>query len=665
MNPQRLIAATRRSRLATTQTGEALRFLESKLPGVTFETYLVETPGDRNLKVPLGDPSIPDDFFTRDLDEALLDGRARLAIHSAKDLPKEQRPGLTVAAFLAAADIRDALVVRRDLAPDAVRVIGTSSPKREAEILRRIPGAVLKPLRGTIDGRLEQLDAGHYDAIIVAACALVRLGLADRITEYLPYDPAPLQGRLAVTCRADDRELLQALRTVDVRRNAGLVALVGCPADLELLSERARQYLRQADLVLHDRLVPDEIVREFGAKAVLVGKSGGGPSTAQSDIHRQMLHAAEQGQLVVRLHGGDPGIYSRLADELEFLTNWNLRVDVVPAPSAAQVAAAHARSPLTHRGSGHRVTLMSAVPAPGTTVPPFPSPEAGNLAVYMGAREIAAVRDQLRAAGWPADSAVIAAERLGYPDEQIVRTSLDRVEAIEPQSPTVFLLGTRHFPETPATLFLGTDPEHFLRFGPLLHHPLLHLVSEPLAARRAIVDRELSVVRGIIFPSRFAVRSFMEAVLAEGDVRKLGRLAVLAVGPATADELLKHGLRADIAADDLGGVQSLAPKLKDAQHGRYLYPCSDLSPRADRIEALRVCGIDLVPQVFYRNQPAPARPLPRVPFSRVLFTSTSTVERYFRDFPDEKKAARTWLAVGPSTLRALEALGLDADVIGG
>ena len=70
MNPQRLIAATRRSRLATTQTGEALRFLESKLPGFTFETYLVETPGDRNLKVPLGDPSVPDDFFTRDLARA-------------------------------------------------------------------------------------------------------------------------------------------------------------------------------------------------------------------------------------------------------------------------------------------------------------------------------------------------------------------------------------------------------------------------------------------------------------------------------------------------------------------------------------------------------------------------------------------------------------------
>jgi uroporphyrinogen-III synthase len=79
---------------------------------------------------------------------------------------------------------------------------------------------------------------------------------------------------------------------------------------------------------------------------------------------------------------------------------------------------------------------------------------------------------------------------------------------------------------------------------------------------------------------------------------------------------------------------------------------------------LKAHGIELVPVNFYRNEELPARPLPRVPFTRVLFTSSSTVERYFRDHPAELKSARAWLAVGPSTLRALEALGLDADVIG-
>lgn len=684
----KLVYATRKSRLATTQTEEAVAAIRRILPATTqLERVLIETIGDRDLKISLSDPSVPDDFFTRDLDDAMLAGKADIGVHSAKDLPKKMREGIVVAAYLPALDIRDALVVRADTlkgghrtsasAPqptslgvpplgglENIRVVGTSSPKREVEIRRQYPNAELKALRGTIDSRLEQLDRGDYDAILVAACALERLGLANRISEYLPYDPAPQQGRLAITTRADDKALTKLIGKLDVRKHAGLVALVGCPADISLLSVKVRQYLKKADVILHDRLLPEELLAEIKDRAVLVGKTGGEESTPQSEIHRLMLHEAEKGKLVVRLHGGDPLIYSRLADELEFLTAWNIRVDVVPAPTAAQVAAAHARSPLTHRGSGHRLTLMSAVPAAGTTVPPFPAPEAGNLAVYMAVKKIAEVRAQLVAAGWPANAPVIACERIGHPDEQIVRTTLDAVEEIDPRSPTVFLLGTRAFPETSATLFLGSDPEGFLKHGPLIHYPLLHLVSLPLDERAAKLSELLPTVSGLIFPSRFAVRSFMEAVLRDGDARSLTGKQILAVGPATADELLHYGIRADGAADDLGGVQSLGKKLANFT-GRFLYPCSDRSPQNQRIASLAAHGIELVPVNFYRNEPLPTRPLPRVPFTRVLFTSSSTVERYFRDHPAELRAPRTWLAVGPSTLRALEALGLEADVIEG
>lgn len=659
-----LIYATRKSRLATTQTEEAVALVRGILPpGTTLERALIETIGDRDLKTSLSDPSIPDDFFTRDLDEAMLAGRADFGVHSAKDLPQKLRDGISVAAYLPARDIRDALAVRPGLPVEQVRVIGTSSPKREIEIRRRFPDCVLKPLRGTIDGRLEQLDRGDYDAIIVAACALQRLGLEERITEFLAYDPAPQQGRLAITTRTADRELTRLIGRLDVRRHAGLVALVGCPADPGLLSDRARLYIGKADAIFHDRLLPEEIIAAIQERAVPVGKTGGEASTPQAEIHRLMLHEAEKGKLVVRLHGGDPGIYSRLADELEFLAAWNLRVDVVPAPTAAQVAAAHARAPLTHRGTGHRVTLVSGVTVAGAGVPAFPPPHMGNLAVYMGARELAGVREQLAAAGWPADAAVIAAERLGHPDERIIRTTLAAAGTLTPRSPVVFLLGTRAFPETPATLFVGSDPAGFLRHGPLLHFPLLQLVATPVEGRVAQCRELLPSVCGLIFPSRFAVRSFMEAVLRDGDARSLAGKTILAVGPATADELAHFGIRADGAADDLGGVQSLSNELTPDHRGRFLYPCSDLSPQPDRIAALRAHGIELVPSVFYRNEPLSSRPLPAQPFTRVLFTSSSTVDRYFGEYPDERKAARTWLAVGPSTLRTLEALGLEADVI--
>jgi porphobilinogen deaminase/siroheme synthase/uroporphyrinogen-III synthase len=691
--------ATRDSRLARVQSQEAVDLLSPLFPdGTKFEFVFLQSPGDRDQQTSLADPSVPDDFFTRDTDTALRDGRADFAIHSAKDLPKSMPDDLAVAALLPAKDIRDALVFRKDLitegrdgatpmawqAPpsprsergpsdissrpgprrsagptleDRIKVIGTSSPKREQEIRNLYPDATLKPLRGTIDQRIEKLDHGDYDAIIVAACALERLGMAERIGTYLPYDPVPQQGRLAIIVRRDATELLEVLKKADVRRNAGLVALVGCPADASLLPVRTEQYLKHADVIFHDRLIPDSILLNIHGNAIAVGKAGGHPSISQSEINRQMLREAEQGKLVVRLHGGDPGIYGHLGEELEFLTAWNIRVDVVPAVTAAQIAAARAHTPLTHRGDGHSVTIISGRL---NTVPP---PDTGNLAIYMGVAEMKKLAGQLLAAGWPAETPVIAAERLGYRDERLTRSDLGHVKSLELETPAVFLVGTRAFPETPYTLFVGTDPEHFIQHGPLIHWPLIKLVSRPIKERVAELKKHLDDVRGIIFPSRFAVECFVEALMSWSDVRALNGKLLLAVGPATEEQLARFGLRADGATDTYGGVHALAKKLTKDFAGKYLYPCSDASPVDQRVADLKTHGIDLVPAHFYMNRETPYAELPRLPFSRVLFTSTSTVKAYFAAHPDELKANRTWLAVGPSTLKGLQALGLAGETI--
>lgn len=660
----RLIVIARASRLARVQTEEALRALRPLLPPrTTVELRHAETPGDRDLQTPLTDPTVPDDFFTRDIDEALLRGEADLAVHSAKDLPQRPTPGLAVAALLPARDIRDALVVRAGLATDKLSIIGTSSPRREAEIRRIYPNAVLRPLRGTIEQRLRQLDAGEYDAIIMAACALERLGLAARISEFLPYEPAPQQGRLALVIREDRQELYTLLRPLDIRRTAGLVALVGCPAEYDLISHRAEVYLRNAKIILHDRLIPDEIRRRFAGRLEAIGKTGGGPSTPQLEIHRRLLHEAEKGHLVVRLHGGDPGIYGHLGDEIDFLTNWNIRFDVVPALTAAQVAAAHAHSPLTHRGHNHRITLATARPGAGFESAPFTGPEVGPLAIYMGVQSAADVANKLREAGWADNTIVLAAERIGYDDERMQRLSIADLNRASIDSPAIFLVGLRDFPAPRYTLFTGTDPDHFLAQGPLLPYPLISLQSVPLDERIAHVKSLLPSMRGVFFPSRFAVQSFMEALLAWRDARALHDKLLLAVGPATEAELRAYGLRADGSADSLGGIRRLAEGLTPDYAGRYLYPCSDAAPQQERREALQHQRVDLTPCVFYRNIRLPPRPLPRLPFSRVLFTSTSTVHAYFDAHPEERGADRTWLAVGPSTLKALDALGLRAEVI--
>ena len=664
MGRPKLIIASRESALAVAQVHEALEALRPVLPDVTdVEIKTRTTPGDRDLSTPLADPSVDQDFFTRDIDHLVLNGEADLGIHSAKDLPQPLPRGLVIAAMLPARDVRDALVIRPGLDFDDVRVVGSTSPKRNAELARIFPDWQLKPIRGAIPARLQQLDAGNYDAVVVAACALERLQLGHRIERYLPWDPTPHQGRLALVVREDNVGLHEALRPLDVRENAGLVVLLGCPADFSLIPQRALQYLRYADVVIHDRLIPDEVLALIAEKSVAVGKTGGGPSTPQSDIHRRMLHEAEQGKLVVRLHGGDPGIYGRLQEELEFLSAWNLRVDIVPSVTAAQVAAAHAGAPLTHRGEGHRLTLISGNPPAGAPTPAIPGPDIGNLAVYMGVGAAADLHTRFLAAGWTTRAPVIVGERLGYPDERIRHVSLDDLARIDLQAPAVFIVGANAHDLHNRLLFTGTDPEHFLTYGPLLHWPMIELTARPLPERVAALREPFDRLRGVIFPSRFAVRCVVEALLELGDIRLLHGKRLLAVGPSTREELAATGLRADAAAANLGGIEALAGSLGESDRGEYLYPCSNESPKEARTTRLRDFGITLRPVEFYRNQPTEPRPLPRLAFRRVLFTSSSTVDAYFARYPDEQNARRDWIAVGPSTLRTLQARGLSARLL--
>lgn len=651
--------ASRQSPLALLQVGEALESIAPFLPeGVEIERHSSSTIGDKDLVTPLTDASIPADFFTRELDQALLAGEIDLVIHSAKDLPEEIPDGITLACLLPARDVRDALVLRPGLEGEP-SVFGTSSPRREAYILEHFPGATIKPIRGSIQQRIEQTDAGDYDAVIIAACALDRLDLSDRIHSYFDYEPTPNQGRLAITVRSGDKDLLRRLQRADVRRTAGMVALIGCPADLTLLSRRAVNYLESADLILHDRLIPPGVLRGLEDKCVSVGKTGGKPSISQAEIHRQVLHGAESGKLVVRLHGGDPGILGHLGETLEFLADWQLRCDVIPAVTAAQMAGAKARAALTHRHGGRSITYRSGHGYQDG----LPGPDQGHQAIYMGVGERERIVRELIQAGWPGETSVVVGEQIGWPTEAVVYTSLAKLPEIEIGSPAVILVGPEGFPSLGYTLFTGTDPELFLPHGPLIHLPFIQLKAVDLAERCRFLEAGLADFEGIVFPSRIAVRCVVEALFQFGDARLLAGKKLLAVGPATAQELATVGLKADAAPNNFGGATALAGELGDAYTGRYLYPCSSAAPVETRIAAMQAAGIELVPQVFYDNESIQQERLPRLPFPRVLFTSGSTVRAYFEQFPEEREAGRRWIAVGTSTLKVLEELGLPGEVL--
>ncbi|MDF3131000.1 hydroxymethylbilane synthase [Kiritimatiellaeota bacterium B1221] len=652
---------SRSSHLARLQVDEALPFLQKALPNKEFSVESMNTIGDRDLKTPLTDANIPTDFFSRDLDQKQLAGEADIVVHSAKDLPNPLTEGLVIAAMLPAQDTRDALVIRKGIDLNQGGIIGTSSPVREAAMRKIYPHTTFKSIRGSIGQRLDQLDAGDYDAVIIAGCALQRLGWEDRITEWLDYETTPLQGRLAITVKAGRRDLIDALRKIDVRQHAGLVAMVGCPSDARMLGGLARDLIQAADLILHDRLIPQEVLSLLGARGEYVGKKGHAHSTTQAHIHRRILHESEKGKLVVRLHGGEPGILGHLGETLDYCHAWGLRTEVIPAISAAQLTAARGQCSLTHRHDGRSITFLSGHKGLMDHEPAALSPQHGNLAIYMGVRDIATSRQRLKEAGWDINTPVTAGLHLGTPQEKLIHSTLEKIDLEALESPAVLLVGPRSY-KPRYTLFTGTDPAKFVEYGPLLHFPMIALQPRPLPERNQILQAGLAKWQGIIFPSSPAVKWVMEALLEFADTRALAGKKILAVGPLTAKTLASYGLKADAVPEGFGGAAALATH-PDLTPGVYGYLCSSASPVEERKKAFTGTGIELDAQVYYENASTPDEKLPELDFQRVLFTSSSTVKAYFKKFPEEKTRQRDWLVVGSSTLKALNALGLNGLII--
>jgi hydroxymethylbilane synthase len=230
LTPPLLRIGTRGSALALAQTAELVARLgaahaELAAPGA-IETVVIRTSGDKMPDRPYADipgfgPGTGKAVFTKEIEDALLGGGIDLAAHSGKDMPTLLPPGLAIAAALPREDPRDAFLSRRaaslaELPPGAV--VGTSSPRRAAQILNARPDLQIAPLRGNVDTRLRKLDAGAVDAAILAMAGLKRLGLADRVTSAMPLEeilPAPAQGAIVLEIRAEDRRLRQYLAPID------------------------------------------------------------------------------------------------------------------------------------------------------------------------------------------------------------------------------------------------------------------------------------------------------------------------------------------------------------------------------------------------------------------------------------------------------------------
>lgn len=231
---KRIRVGTRGSRLALTQTDTVVQALRAAAPRAEIVTETIVSTGDSNADAPLQTLGIG--VFTKTLEDALLEGRIDLAVHSLKDMPTETTAGLMILPVLAREDARDVLVNRwsQSLAdlPEGAR-IGTSSPRRAAQLRHGRKDLEFLPIRGNVETRIAKATGPDFDGAILAAAGIKRLGLTEHVAEYLsPHisTPAPGQAALAVELRSSDADLLALVRTLTHRPTAAAVT-----AERELL----------------------------------------------------------------------------------------------------------------------------------------------------------------------------------------------------------------------------------------------------------------------------------------------------------------------------------------------------------------------------------------------------------------------------------------------
>jgi uroporphyrinogen III methyltransferase/synthase len=673
--------ATRGSRLALIQTAEAARAISRLLPDVRMVTQRHSSPGDRDTATDLR-LSAPD-FFTRDLHAAVLNGTADGAVHSAKDLEDSPPPGIDWFWLPTSADPRDVWVMRPGETREALRadgVAGVSSHRREAYCRKAFPRMRTASIRGTIEERLARLDRGDYDLLIMAGAALQRLGLDNRISGWISTDDLPPpegQGHLAITFRAGDERWLR-IRSLFVM--PVIFAGAGC-GTAETCTRAVWTALARADVCLHDSLLDAELLHQLPRRAqcVDVGKRCGSHAVSQSEINAQIASAARRGRRVVRLKGGDPGIFGRLSEEIGVLDALHLPYRVLPGVSSLMAATTGTGMLLTQRGVSPGFTVMTPRRQDGAVG--SVQAAARNewpLVIFMGVGVLPELVEQLTADGLTPATPIALVFDAGSPDETVIRGTL--ADIVEHATGPI----TEHrLSQAPGLIIVGAPAAHgyhrewgalggvrvLLPGSDALQQKAIHAVQDlggipvPLPLIRmepeagcAPVLATLTGFAWLVVTSPTAVHLLMRRLADEAiDVRRLPK--ILVAGPGTADAFSIYGIVPEIVPEAQFGAEGvIEAATRSIPAGATVLRVRSRAAGTDLTEALIRAGFDVTDCVLY--DAIPTRPDHIPDCDAVVFASASAVVAYAAQRPPHTLDGKTVVAIGPPTLAALARHGV-------
>lgn len=483
----------------------------------------------------------------------------------------------------------------------------------------------------------------------------------------------------------------------------GRVYLVGAgPGDPGLVTVRALELLRAADVVIHDRLIPHELLDEVRAEAIVIdaGKAPGMHMRTQVEINALLVAHASTGRNVVRLKGGDPFVFGRGYEEWLACQAAGIHCEVVPGVSSAIAGPAAAGVPVTHRGAARNFAVVTA--RTGASDEPTALDYAAlarldTLVVLMGRAALREVTTELIRAGRDAGTPAACVQNATTTAQRVVAADLggiaERADAAELEAPMVLIVGevaafATGLPDggaEPANRSAGgRRPLHRRRVvvtgsarlnrtlgrqlraagASVLECGLVSIRYGVTAADRAVLAREMERLDWLVIASAHAVRGFGIAMRSAAiDLRQLAGVGIAAVGVGTAEALAQLGLRANLIPNTQSAAGLVAELARRVRGSRILLPCGDLS-RPELRDGLAAAGAHVSRIVVYRNEAAAVNDAVagtlREGFDAVVFASPSAIARFGALGIDV--GAAVVACIGPTTARTAAALSLAADV---
>lgn len=674
---------TRGSKLALHQTRHVIGIARNTCPDIEFEEVVIKTLGDQVTGLPLFKVG-GQGLFIKEIEQALLEHRIDIAVHSLKDVPHAISEDLCLVAVGCVEDARDCFLSKKyrsfsELPPGAV--VGTSSLRRRSQLSVMRSDLVFSDFRGNLDTRLQKLADGEVDAIILAAAGLLRFGWADRIGHYFAIDamtPPAGQGILAVQCRCEDvdrlrpvlqnfasqqaevraaaeraflaelqggcqtpmavhadvngnqlilhsfigtpdgrqtlrlthtgtieqaaelgrqaaaeiitaggRQYIQAQTSLEPAKESPMpnsapsapnVFLVGAgPGDAGLITVRGLDLVKRADVIIYDQLGTAAFLSQTKPECEMydVGKFAGNHKVTQDDINALLAKKAAEKKLVVRLKGGDPFVFGRGGEEMQYLIERGHAVEVVPGVTSAISAPCYAGIPITQRGFTASLAIVTGHEAEkeGSDLNWPALAGIGTVVFLMGVKNLPQICQNLIAAGRAPETPVAMIQNGTLPTQRTVTGTLATIpeiavrEGVQPPAVTVVgevvalrsqlawfekrpLFG-RRIAVTRSRLQASSLVAELQSLGAqVIECPTIKIVQHQSSdAFKSFIARSREFEH-LVFTSVNGVTGFIEALYEQKlDLRFLGGKKIVCIGPATAAAFIDRGINPDFVPE--------------------------------------------------------------------------------------------------------------------